>query len=815
MKAGLILMAAMLAAATAEAQNAAQQAALQRLAQAHAMNSAGVTSGAEASTVTLNQPVGLAFDSMGDLFIADTDDHEILEVNLLGVVSVVAGTGAQGYSGDGGAATSAKLDSPLGVAVDSSGNVFIADSHNHCIREVSGGTITTIAGTGTAGFSGDGSAAILAKLDNPKAVAVDSKGNIYIADTDNNRIREIVSGTINTVAGNGRQDYSGDSGLATAAAVNSPSGVAVDSSFNIYIADTDNQRVRMVTYSTGIISTIAGTGVKGYNGDGTATATELARPLGVAVDASSNVYVADTDNDLIRELTGGKITTLAGNATEGNSGNTGSSTSAALDSPYALAVYSNQIAFSDTLNNVVQIITSGTLNTTAGTPKNGSETLTLGSITTTVYGNGSITATYSNNGKTGTGTVIIYDGEGSGPATVGSAALSSNMATVGTGGLSAGGHDLIASYAGDTNNAAVTSGVYILTVTPAPLTATANAVSLLYGQTIPTLTGTLSGVLSRDSSNVSAVYSTTATSASDPGTYPISAKLSGSVASNYTVAMSTSSGSVTIAKSPTATQLKLSNSTPIYGASLTLTANLTSTSGATPAGTVSFYNGTTLLNTTPATVTNGSASIATSSLPLGSLNLFAVYSGNTDFVTSTSATTTVTNISPDFSISASPSQLWIVPSQSVNYSLTLTPVNSTFVYPVSLSASGLPNGVTASFSPSSITTGASSTQVTMTLSASSSAKLERAPRGMHGLPWQTSLALLPLPLAFSRRFRRRCSRLSGKWIVLALLALVMAGTFTGCGGAGFFTHPQQSYTVTVTAVCGSNTHTSTVMLTVE
>jgi sugar lactone lactonase YvrE len=222
-------------------------------------NSSVVT---EATSVPLCLPGGLAFDSVGNLFIADTANNLIREVDLNGIVTTVAGSGEQGFGGDGGAATSALLDSPASVAVDTVGNIYIADTHNQRIREVSSGTIITIAGTGVAGFSGDGAIATSAMLNLPTAIAVDSIGNLYIADTNNNRIREISLGIITTVAGNGEQTYSGDGGLSTAAGLDSPNGVAVDGAFNLYIGDTHNQRVRVVTHATEIISTLVGTGLE-------------------------------------------------------------------------------------------------------------------------------------------------------------------------------------------------------------------------------------------------------------------------------------------------------------------------------------------------------------------------------------------------------------------------------------------------------------------------------------------------------------------------------------------------------------------------
>ena len=323
------------------AQNAKQRAALARLGMARSSARADYTPPGwshEASNFSLSLPGGLAFDAAGDLFIADTGDNVILDVNLDGIVSAVAGSGAQGFGGDGSAATGAQLDSPAGVAVDAAGNLYIADTHNNRIRKVSGGEITTIAGSGAASFGGDGGAATAATLSYPTAMAVDSSGNLYIADTNNHRIREITGTTINTVAGDGEQSYSGDGGLATAAGLDSPNGVAIDAAFNIYIGDTHNQRVRMVTYSTGTISTLAGTGVKGFNADGAVATAELARPRGVAVDSSGTVYVADSDNNRIRTVSGGQLTTIAGNGGQGYTGDSGASTGAELDTPSAIAI---------------------------------------------------------------------------------------------------------------------------------------------------------------------------------------------------------------------------------------------------------------------------------------------------------------------------------------------------------------------------------------------------------------------------------------------------------------------------------------------
>jgi sugar lactone lactonase YvrE len=809
--AGLVLG---LGAPSALAQNAVQTAALARLGRAQ-RNAHPQSSNVEATNTSLYLPSGLAFDAAGDLFIADTGNHLVLEVNLAGIISTVAGTGEQGFGGDGGAATIALLDSPTGVAVDAAGNLFIADTHNQRIREVSGGTIATIAGTGAKGFSGDGAAATAAALNLPTGVAVDSNGNVYIADTNNHRIREISASVITTVAGDGEQTYSGDGGLATAAGLDSPSGVAVDAAFNLYIGDTQNQCVRMVTFSTGIISTLIGNGVKGFNGDGVGVTAELAGPRGVAVGANGSVYVADSDNQRVRSLAAGQVTTIAGNGEEGYTGDTGVATSAELDTPSAVAVLGSLIALADSENQTVREVSGSAMNTTAGT-RPGVESIVLNGLTTNVYGTGTLIATFSNGSNIATGQVTFYDGLGASSAVAGTVSLSANTAVLNTSLLAAGPHSLVASYAGDANNPAITSGVYVLEVTPVQLTAVANAVNLLYGQAIPALTGTLNGVLAQDTGKVTASFTTTATITSAPGTYPIAVALAGSSTGNYTVVLGSGSGSVVIAQAPSKTALAASSQTPIFGTSLTLTATVASTTSGTPSGTVSFYNGATLLNTTPANLTAGVATLALTTLPVGAQSITAVYSGSTNFLASTSSALTPAVLSPDFSITASPAAQTVLPTQSVNYTITLTPMNPIFVYPVSLSASPLPTGVTAVFAPSSIATGAAASTTVLTLTASAQARLENRPRPWGGIPASTALALLMLPLAFTRRMRKTSQKLarSGR-VLIAMLALAAASALVSCGGGGFFSHATQTYTVTVTAVSGPDTHSTNVTLTVQ
>jgi uncharacterized protein (TIGR03437 family) len=249
----------------------------------------------------------VAVDSSGNIYIADTSNHVVRRIASGGTITTVAGNNGSGtgYTGDGAAATSASLNQPLGVAADASGNLYIADYGNHCIRKVaSGGTISTFAGVGAAGYDGDGGKAASAHLSGPRGVAVDAAGNVYIADSLNHVIRMVkTDGTISTVAGNGVAGFSGDLGPATRAMLNLPRGVAVDAGGNIYIADYFNSRIRKVS-PNGAISTIAGDGRFTFAGDGgPAARAALKFPLGIAAGADGRLFVADTQNQVIRSLT--------------------------------------------------------------------------------------------------------------------------------------------------------------------------------------------------------------------------------------------------------------------------------------------------------------------------------------------------------------------------------------------------------------------------------------------------------------------------------------------------------------------------------
>jgi RHS repeat-associated protein len=314
--------------------------------------------GGPAAQAKLSNPFAVAVDTAGNIYIADLFNHCIRKVDTSGIITTVAGDGTWGYSGDGGPAAQAKLRWLYGVVVDAAGNIYIADTGNYCIRKVdTNGIITTVAGDGTQSYSGDGGPATQAKLYNPHGVAVDTAGNIYIADPGNHCIRKVdTSGTITTVAGDGTQGYSGDGGPAAQAKLYNPLGVAVDASGNIYIADMLNHCIRKVDTS-GIITTVAGDGTQSYSGDGgPAAQAKLDFPCGVAVDASGNIYIADSYNHRVRKVdTSGIITTVSGDGTQGYSGDGGPATEAKLCSPCGVAVdASGNIYIADSSNHCIR-----------------------------------------------------------------------------------------------------------------------------------------------------------------------------------------------------------------------------------------------------------------------------------------------------------------------------------------------------------------------------------------------------------------------------------------------------------------------------
>jgi hypothetical protein len=285
----------------------------------------------------MNQPWNTAIDIHGNIFISDPENYRIRRVDKNGIITTVAGNGTSGYSGDGGLATAAQLSNFIRVAVDGSDNLYISDGVFHCIRKVnSQGIISTIAGTGNPGFTGDNGPSSSALLNTPNCVITDFSGNLYISDWNNSRIRLIdTNGIIKTIAGNGNIDFSGDNGLATNATFHSVWGLSVDRNGNLFLADGNNYRVRKIDTS-GIITTIAGDGNIGSGGDGDgglAVNAHLSYVIGVSADAFGNIYISDAGTNRIRKVNNaGIISTIAGNGSSGYSGDNGPADAAQISS---------------------------------------------------------------------------------------------------------------------------------------------------------------------------------------------------------------------------------------------------------------------------------------------------------------------------------------------------------------------------------------------------------------------------------------------------------------------------------------------------
>ncbi len=470
--------------------------------------------GGAATAARINVSWGIVADAAGNIFIGDGNNNRIRKVNPSGIITTYAGTGSATYGGDGGAATAAQLNFPSGVALDTSGNLYISDANNHRVRKINtSGVITTFAGTGTSGFSGDGGPATAARIAYSDGICTDRFGNVFIPDPANHRIRKVnASGTMSTYGGTGTAGYAGDGGQATAALIDYPSDVETDPAGNLYFTDYSRNCVRKISTS-GVITTVAGTGTSGSSGDGgPGTAARVNSPTGIDVDNCGNVYISDRGSSKIRKLLpSGTIVSICGTGTASFSGDGGNATAATIDNPHGVCHDANDnILIVDRNNYRVRKITYPT--DRAPTFISGaSQTLTLCMNSSGVAINSLMSVTDSDVSQTIVWSVYSAPVHG----TLGgfNYSATSSGGTIGTGGLS---YTPTTGYSGtDTFRIAVTDclltdtiTIYVtISTTPAPGTITGPS-SVCAGATI-TLADTATGGTWTSSNNALATVSAT------------------------------------------------------------------------------------------------------------------------------------------------------------------------------------------------------------------------------------------------------------------------------------------------------------------
>jgi sugar lactone lactonase YvrE len=763
--------------------------------------------GGEATSAELSGPLGIAFDNAGNLYIAESGNERVRKVTPLGIISTIAGNGTAGYNGDGIAATSAELNNPNGIVVDKSGNVYIGDYFNNRVREVNtAGVISTVTGTGTGGYSGDGGLAINAEVYWPAGVALDSSGNLYIADDNNSRVREVnPAGIISTFAGTGYGGYNGDGISATTAELYAPDRVATDSAGNVYISEYGNNRIRKVNTS-GIISTVAGTGTPGFSGDGgLATSAEIDTPRGITVDEGGNLYISDADNNRIRKVqyqtdppafspAAGTYTSVQSvTITDTTAGATIYYTTDGSTPTTSSTEYTTPITVSSS-ETLTAIATASEYNPSAPASAAyvvniipASVAIVSGSGQTAAYGsafaNPLIVIVKDTNGNPASGVVVNFSGSGlsfsSAIATTGSNGEASVLAT--------------ATASGSLTASATTSGVtgaatFSLTATQVALAVTASNATVAYNQPIPALTYAISGFVNGDTSSVlsgSPAEATTATQGSAVGTYPITITQGTLSAANYT--FSFVNGTLTITSLGTAATPTFSPAAGTYTSAQSVSISDTTT------GAIIYYT------------TNGSSPTASSTqynaaIPVGvseTIEAIAIAPGYGNSPVATAAYTINIPV-PSFSLTSSPSSAAVSSGQSTTITLTVTPTNG-FSQPVSFTCSGLPSGDACSFAPSSVTPSGAAVNSTMTIAPSSSAAASRL------LPWQKAGVGLALALLLWPFGRRK----NGYRVVMVILSIACV-VATGC----LSSQKPQNYTVSITASGGGTTQTSSISLTV-
>ena len=760
--------------------------------------------GGAAISAALANPFSMAADAAGNVYIADRDNHRVRRIDTSGNITTIAGNGDQGFFGDGGLATSASLNTPTAVAVDANGNIYIADSNNNRIRVVSNGNINTFAGNGTAGYSGDGGAATSASLYTPRGVAVDANGVVYIADTNNHVVRKVSAGTISTIAGNAQQQgFYGDNGTASSAGLDTPTGVAVDATGKVYVADSNNHRVRLLSGAT--LSTFAGNGTAAYSGDGgAATSAAIAFPLGVSLDAMGNIFVADSNNHVIRRVgSAGTITTIAGEGEQGFFGDAGGPNAAVLDTPSGVLPLNGNVFIAD-LNNQRVRSTSATVlmfaNQIVGTQSpvqtvtvtnSGNAALTLSSVASSSpsfalapSGSCGVSFPVSVPASTSCTLDVVFD-----PATIGlinasfsvvnNAAGSPQLITVTGTGLQDGTTlALVSSQPVSNVNSPVT---FTATITPTTPT------------TAPTPTGTVvftDGATNLGTVNVSASAASFTTSSLTAGTHTIAATYSGD-----TLYTGSTANLMQKVIGPPNIQLvsSLNPSTPNVNVTFTVTV---SSSNGTPTGTVIFNDGSTALSGALPLDGSGVAAFSTATLAAGTHPITAVYSGDANFTTVTSPI--VSQRVEDYTIVVVPASATIRTGHSASFMITTTPLGG-FSSPITLQCANLPLYASCEFEPVVVTP--NGTAITSKLVVKTEMFQAQVHQQREKYPWNPgwpASILAAAGMVFLAALRPRVFRRPAMlWGAITVITLI---TLTSCAGippSAILKTPPGDYTITV------------------
>ncbi|MDR3734157.1 MAG: Ig-like domain repeat protein [Acidobacteriaceae bacterium] len=877
-----------------------------------------------ATAAGLNGPQGLAVDAAGNLYIADTGNHAIRKVTWsTGVVTSIAGTvGSSGYSGDGATATSAKLTSPAGVAFDVIGNLYIADTGNNVVRavNVATGIISTVAGNGTVGSTGDGAAATSAALNGPAGVfylpppavqvntlkSYQEAGQLLIADTGNNTIRKVnlTTGIITTAAGTGAAGYTGDGGLATAATLRAPSSVVADAAGNLYIADAGNAVVRRIGSATGNISTVAGTGSAGYSGDsGPSTSAALTTPTGVALDSSANIYISDKGANVLRKNsvnqgilnfgnqgifansptqtilvanTGNQQLSLSGLNVTGNflqipSGTvdcssvttlvTGASCSIALTfEPLSITSYTGTVVLTDNALNV-----SGAQQTIQLT---GTGIASTAAILTAITGNNQAVAINAPlkialqaqltdaNLKPLSGQSVIFTAPTSGAAGTFIGGASSVTVTTDSAGTATaptftsnntlGVYAVTASFVSSANPAKFNlTNVQNQYVTTTTLTVTPSGSTQIYGQAI-TLAATISpitqsgqvltgSILFYDGTAVAATVALSNGSATYTvvapvvGTHTYQAVYSGDI--NFASSNSTSN---IVAVTMSSVTIGPNTINVYYGqtsATVTVAGQFTGSGISLPTGNLSYTIGSG--SPTAASITNGQAALTVpSTLAVGTYPIAVTYSGDANYFSGTNAMSLVI-LQPSFTLSAGATSLTVIQGSNAGTTLTVTPLGN-LPGTVVLSCSGLPlytacvfntTAVSGNNPANTLTFNGSSSPQTLQFSVAAQeavSSLNRRHEVIHASELQIAMAYLfpGIIFAFMVGLKGRTIAVRLRLLLLCVLALMLTGILNGCGGDHYTVAPPGfigTTNFTVNAVSSTNNvvQTLSVTLTVQ